>query len=446
MCLFGCNKSQKLQTTEPVESTAEAKIIETEAQAVGTEAKAVETEAKVVEAEGCAPSSKGAVAEVSAWVDANNALGLALLRAEPLQECAGTIVSPYSVQRALGMVLEGACGETAAQMRTALFLPDAENLSRLGSEVEATLLSRLGEDVTINIDNRLWVEKTFTLAEDYLARVRDSYRALPEAVDFINESEASRKRINDAVAKATNDRIKDILPNGSVSSLTRLVLTNAVFFKAPWEDPFNARFTRKGDFAAPHGTVQVDMMHQSEQFSLYTHEQFMSLVMPYVGRSYGLLVILPNRIEGKSELEALGDVEARLTPELLRAMIMEGTSARVDITLPKFKIEADLRLKDLLTALGMKLAFETEADFSRMAAERLLFISEVFHKAFIEVNEEGTEAAAATAVSMKGGGVGLMDPPPPIPFIVDRPFAFAIVHQPTGTVLFMGRVTDPTKT
>ncbi|MCL2326251.1 MAG: serpin family protein [Proteobacteria bacterium] len=423
MGVFGCNKAQKVQALDPVELVAEA-------------------EAEVAKAETCAIASEAVVAEVSAWVDANNALGLSLLRAAPLQVGAGAIVSPYSVQRAMGMVLEGACGETASQMRTALSLPDAGNLSRLGSEVEAALLGEFAPFVTVNIDNRLWVEKTFTLAEDYLARVRDYYRALPEAVDFRMAFEASRKIINDAVAQATNGKIQDILPSGSINSLTRLVLTNAVYFKAPWANAFDANLTKKGDFAAPHGAVQVDMMHLSKQLPLYVHEQFMALVMPYAGSPYGMLVILPNRVDGKSEVEALGAVEASLTPELLRTMITEARPAQVNLTLPKFRIEASLSLKEHLTGLGMKLAFDQEANFSRMAAGADLMVSDVLHKAFIDVNEEGTEAAAATAVPMMTRGM-LLPQGDPVDFIADRPFTFALVQGEKAVMLFVGRVVKP---
>lgn len=384
----------------------------------------------------CVQSASSATISAEQWADANNAFGMTLLAKMPAKT---TVVSPYSVERAVGMVYEGACGDTAAEMRKALALPDASNLSLAGAEIEKAMLGNIAEGTTLAIDNRVWLEKTYVLLEDYVGRVKTAYNAAPTALDFKGDPDGSRIKINDDVAASTKDRIQNLLPPGTVDNLTRLVLTNAVYFKAPWMNAFVPEKTVKADFMGVAGTTSVDMMHHIKNHRVYMDDAFVAFDMDFTGGNYAFMVVLPKVAEGTSGADALKNVEAMLTADKMRQVRNQMDEIKVDLAMPKFKIEAGTVLGPILRELGMNLAFGG-ADFRGISGEKDLFISEVIHKAFIEVTEEGAEAAAVTAVVMKIRMIHHEDEPMKIS--VDHPFFFSIVEKSSGTALFVGHVTD----
>ncbi len=426
MCLVGCSKKQ---TPENVETAvSENQTAENSDNANVPAPKAAPKE--------CVVSSDAAI-EMAAWSDANNNFGLNMLR--NMQE-GSAVVSPFSAQRALGMVYEGACGTTISEMRKALGLPDAKNLSEMGKDVEKAMAeSASDENVTVTIDNRIWVEKTSNLLPDYMERVSAAYDVKPRQLDFIGDTENARKTINADVAESTQGKIQDILPPGILSSLTRVVLTNAIYFKAPWFDSFSESATQKADFKTHDGVIQVDMMQHNKKHRVYLdNEAFIAVDLSFIG-GYSLFVILPKVADGVDVDEALNKVTATLTAEEIRKMREAMSSRMVKLKMPKFRIETSLSLRQMLNSLGMTTAFTHDADFSRMSDSDELMISEVLQKAYIDVNEKGAEAAAATAVVMR---TKAMLPPPsnPIEIVVDHPFLFFLMETDTNTALFMGRV------
>ena len=384
----------------------------------------------VVEKTAC-KAETGVAIEPTAWADANNEFGFAMLRNSEKS----TVISPYSVERALGMVLDGACGETAKQMRTALSLPEADNLSAAGAMIENDMLTD-ADKIAINIDNRVWLAQNYTLTADYASSTASHYRAAPQILDFVGDPDGSRETINADVAKSTNDRIKDILPPGSVSPATKVVLTNAIYFKAPWTDAFDPKATDKQDFKGFAGTTQVDMMHHEKPHMVYNNDALIAFDMSFQDTNYAFMVILPKEVTP----EALSAMESGLSAKSLREMRGKMEDVTVRLSMPKFRVEAGTRLKALMQRLGMDLAFTQDADFSAISGKSDIFIDDIYHKAFIEVAEEGAEAAAATAVVMKMRAMAPVERD--LAITVDHPFVYAIIEKMSGTALFIGRVTD----
>lgn len=388
------------------------------------------TRSAVVEKAVCKAETSVAI-DPLAWADANNDFGFAMLKNSEKS----TVVSPYSVERALGMVLDGACGETAEQMRTALSLPEANNLSAAGAMIENDMLSD-AEKIAINIDNRVWLAQNYTLTADYASSTASNYRVAPQTLDFVGNPDGSRETINADVAKSTSDRIQNILPAGSISPNTKVVLTNAIYFKAPWTDAFDPKATDKQDFKGFAGTTQIDMMHHAKKHMVYINDALTAFDMSFKNANYAFMVILPNEVTP----EALSAMEAGLSAKSLREMRGEMEEATVRLDMPKFRVEAGMQLKQLMKSLGMELAFTHAADFSAISGEPDIYIDDIYHKAFIEVAEEGAEAAAATAVVMKTRAMRPVARD--LTITVDHPFVYAIIEKKSGTALFIGRVTD----
>jgi serpin B len=352
-------------------------------------------------------------------------------------------LSPASITSALAMTWGGARGQTEVEMRTVLHLdgtPDAV-MTAWGS------LSRSLQDpsrpLKLRIANRLFGDKTVAFNADYIERTRAAFDAPLEPVDFKTAADPTRLHINAWVEKQTERRIRDLLPVGAVQALTRLILVNAIYFLADWAEPFDTSSTMPMPFATGSGPPkQTPTMHHGGTYRIAKADGVTVLEMPYQGGDTAMLVILPDRQDG------LEDAERALSAEKLEAWTNALTSKLVLVALPRFEVnpEGSLALGETLQALGMPTAFDREkADFTGMAnpadpRERIA-IDQVFHKAFVKVDEKGTEAAAATAVAMMGGGA----PPKMLEFRADHPFLFAIVDRRTGLVLFLGRVTDPTR-
>jgi serpin B len=351
--------------------------------------------------------------------------------------------SPYSISAALAMTYAGAAGETESQMESALYyslgqekLHSAFNaldqhLTALG-EIDAP--NDMGDPFQLNIANAIWGQKEFHFEDKFLDTLAENYGAGLRLLDFIREPEESRLVINDWISEKTKDRIQDLIPEGAINVDTRLVLSNAIYFKAAWLDPFDEIFTDAGMFTKLSGDkVPVTMMQGSDLgLPYYQGDGFQAFQMPYVGGEVSMLVILPD--EG-----SYLDFEESLTRETLDQIVEGMEYAPIWLAFPQFEFESELSLATILGEMGMPLAVSPAADFSVMTGDKDLFISDVFHKAFVKVDEQGTEAAAATAVVMKVTSA----PADPVEIIVDSPFLFLIREHQTGTVLFMGRVLSP---
>jgi serpin B len=347
-------------------------------------------------------------------------------------------LSPYSISTALAMTSAGARGETADQMAKVLCLPES------GDEVHAAYgalqgdLNAAGEKGTFElaVANRLWGQKGYGFLPDYLALVEKKYGAGLEQVDFAGATEAARQTINAWVEKQTRDKIKDLLKPGVLDAMTRLVLTNAIYFKGKWAEEFDKKATQEEDFfLTPEKKVAAPLMHQKAKFGYFEGDGLQALELPYQGGRLAMVVLLPKAKDG------LAALEASLSADKVAGWLGQLRRREVQVTLPRFKTTAEFSLKDMLVAMGMADAFGGKADFSGMNGKKDLFISAVVHKAFVDVNEEGTEAAAATGVAVAAKS----KPAPPPVFRADHPFLFLIRDQKTGAILFLGRILDPTK-
>ncbi len=346
--------------------------------------------------------------------------------------------SPHSIATALAMTWAGARGETAAQMAKTLRFP--ADLADIHA-AHAALATRLKDaqregKVALHVANALWPQKDYAFRKEYLQQLERNYSAPAKPVDYRQAAEAARAAINAWVEQQTRDRIKNLIPPGSLDALTRMVLVNAVWFKADWAHPFDAKRTEKAPFhVAPDRKTDVSMMRQTEHFRYAETAGAQVLELPYAGDKLSMLVILPETGQ------TLSEIEDGLDADTLRAWTRTLRRREVDVHLPKFAMTWGTRsLADALKALGMTDAFQHgAADFSGMDGSRELFVNDVLHKAFVEVDEKGTEAAAATGVV-----VGITSvPPPPAVFRADRPFLFLIRERQTGAILFMGRLTRP---
>lgn len=352
------------------------------------------------------------------------------------------VFSPSSISIALAMTYAGAAGTTASEMAAALhYTLPPERLHPAFDALDLALASRGegkraadGGPMRVNVVNSVWAERTHTFRSDYLDVLATSYGAGINLLDFVGASESARTTINGWVADKTEQRIKDLLPTGSVDGATRLVLVNAVYFNAAWLYPFDPINTYDGSFTLlDDSTVSVKRMGQHlASVPALKGEGFSAVALPYDDDRLSLLVLAPdagNFANFESTLDAakLDSIVAGLSPQ------------QVILNMPRFRVETGESLTDLLQSLGMNAAFSSDADFSGMDGTRSLSVSEVIHKAFIDVAEKGTEAAAATAVTMVGGAAPLG-----LNVFVNHPFLYVLRDQPTGAILFMGRVLDPT--
>ena len=369
-------------------------------------------------------------------------------------------VSPYSIQSALAMTFAGADGETRTEMAHVLHFPadgavpgsfsalqhSLEEMNAKTAELakESKKFGGPSEPITLTIANRLFAQKGYQFRQAFLALVKQNYGGAFEPLDFVTDASGATQHINKWVADQTRNRIRDLIPSGALNKLTRLVLANALYLKAPWADSFSEKATRPEPFHVRGITaVDVPTMNKEAHFGFAKREGFIAVSLPYVGNDLQFLVLLPNDVNG---LRAL---ESKLTESIL-AQCAKLETHDVDLHMPKFKFEpTTIALADKLQALGMKSAFDVprgSANFDGIAPRKpndYLYISNVFHKTFIAVDEKGTEAAAATAVVMMKATAMAGSKPKPIEVKVDRPFLYAIQHIPSGVCLFLGRVTDP---
>ncbi|MCW5552011.1 MAG: serpin family protein [Verrucomicrobiae bacterium] len=391
--------------------------------------------------------------------DAINALGIELLQTSG-PPGANALLSPYSIQSALAMTYAGAEGETRSQMQRALHYPEDDaavhrSFAALRMALEEVMRESAREvkrmqqygatndPIILTGANCLFGQTGYVFREPFLTLVRDDYGAPFEPLDFARNPAGATKHINDWVEDQTRQRIRDLIPEGALNDLTRLVLVNAIYLKAPWAEEFRASATKSQPFhLGANNLVNVPMMTAKRTLGFARRNGHVALNIPYRGGELHFLILLPDRVDGLADLEkaltarSLADC-ARLNPQ------------EVILHLPKFKLEPPvMALGRELQKLGMKSAFDQprgSANFDRIAPRRpddYLYISEVFHKTFLNLDEKGTEAAAATAVAMFAASA-VMEKPKPIEVRVDRPFLFAIQHRASGACLFLGHLRDP---
>jgi serine protease inhibitor len=383
-------------------------------------------------------------ADFARLVDGNTAFAFDLY--QTVRSSTGNLVySPYSVSLAFAMAYGGAHGETASQMASALHytLPE-EQFHPAFDALDLDLAQRPDQAAGVDqkdrfeltIANAIWGQQDWPFLPEYLDLLALNYGAGVRLVDFENAPESARRQINNWVSDQTKKRIKDIISPGMLDSSTRLVLANAIYFKATWQYEFDANDTSNRPFYLLNGDmVSVPMMSQEHQqtFSYAAGDGWQAIALPYKGGLTEMLVVVPD----SGNFEAF---ESTLTSERYNAIVAALEPQQVDLSMPKFKFETPLGLKDILIGMGMRDAFDPfQADFSGMDGQRLLYIGDALHKAFIAVDEKGTEAAAATIVIMMAGAM----PSHGIQLTIDHPFFFAIRDVPTGTILFMGQLVDP---
>src|SRR6476661_7946673 len=381
-------------------------------------------------------------------------------------------ISPYSIDSALAMTFAGADGETRSEMARVLHFPNGGDVPASFSALHNSLEQMSAktaelakeskkfpdvsgsEPITLNIANRLFAQKGYLFRETFLSLVKQNFGGAFEPLDFVADPAAATQRINKWVADQTRDRIRDLIPRGALDKTTRLVLANALYLKAPWASEFSQNatqpqlfFVRGVKFNSSVGSdhpVDVPMMRKTDKnFGYARREGFTVVSLPYAGNDLQFVVLLPDDIKG------LRGLESKLSGDVL-AGCAKLEKRDVDLHLPKFKLEPPtITLAKQFEALGMKTAFDQpkgSANFDKIAPrtpDDYLYISQIFHKTFIAVDEKGTEAAAATAVAMMAATGLRSPPPPPIEVKVDHPFVYAIQHVPSGVCLFLGRVTDP---
>jgi serpin B len=387
------------------------------------------------------PAAAPLPAEAAPLATASNAFGFDLwsrVRATP----GNLVISPASISTALAMTWGGAKGPTSAEMKKALRLDLDPDAAMIGWGKLATALQDRSRSLQLRIANRLFGEQSYQFEAAYLEKTRAAYGAPLEPLDFVKAPEPSRAHINKWVEDQTEQRIKDLLPPRSIVADTRLVLVNAIYFLADWQDQFEKQQTTQQPFTiAPGRTQPAMLMRRRGAYRMARADGVAVLELPYAGGDAAMLVVLPDRVDGLPAVEKALDA-ARLT-----AWTQALADQQVQVWLPRFVVDppAAMELAKPLKALGMARAFDrARADFTAIAnpprPEDRLYVGAVFHKAFVKVDEKGTEAAAATAVVMpRATGMA-----PPVPeFKADHPFLFFIVDKASGLVLFMGRVAEP---
>jgi serpin B len=357
------------------------------------------------------------------------------------REPGNLVVSPYSVGIALAMTRVGAVGETSKQMDTVLHAELAKDLNAGFHALDQALVKRpekfkfrdrmLDLGLEFATANRLWGQEEFIFERPFLDVLAKDYGAGMQIVDYKAAADGARRTINDWVAARTRDRIKEIIPPGMIDSQTRLVLTSAIYLRATWSQPFHAAVA--GTFHRADGSdVKARMMSQSKTLRYAAGDNYQAVRLSYAG---GLSMVLIVPSAGR-----LASFEHALDGKTLRRIVSGLRDTQVRLSMPKFSFRSQAQLKDVLSELGMPIAFTGRADFSRMTMQEPLEIVDVAHQAFITVDEKGTEAAAAIAM----WSLGMLAPLRPVELHIDRPFLFLIQDDETGAVLFMGRVSDPT--
>jgi serpin B len=378
-----------------------------------------------------------ATADRTVVTKGNNAFAVALY-SQLRQQNGNLFFSPESISTALAMAYAGAHGSTAAEMAKTLHftMPPDKLHPAMGALLRD--LNATHEGYQLSVANALWAQQGYTFLDAFLSLLKTDYGAGLNQVNFKGATEAARLTINQWVEQKTQDKIKDLLQPGALRSDTRLVLTNAIYFKGDWETLFDKAQTKDEDFhLSPAQAATAPLMHREGRFSYFDGGTFQILEIPYKSKELSMIVFLPKDAGGLSALEP------SITGSNLQQWLGKLASVpKVIVTMPKFKMTQQFELASTLSAMGMPQAFSGSGDFSGMTGHRDFAISEVIHKAYVDVNEEGTEAAAATAVTMRALAMRAPEGPPPV-FRADHPFVFMIRDNRSGSILFMGRMADP---
>lgn len=365
--------------------------------------------------------------------NSNNMFAFDFYKQVSASEKGNIFFSPFSLSASMGMVYAGSKNATENQISKVFHFPT--NNDKFHSQ-QGVILKRLStpDSVQLNIVNKLWAEKTYPFKKNYSKLMKKAYSASVEPMDFINNFEKSRLIINGNIYKSTNEKINDLLPSGSLNSLSRLVITNAIYFKGDWKIKFKKDRTNEANFyPTPQNPIKCMMMGVKSRFNYFEDSKIQAIELPYAGDKISMVIILPN------VNQSIDEAARNFTADSLEKILSGFTNQSITISIPKFKLSTGYQLKQTLSSMGMPLPFSDNADFLGMSSKKDLKISDVFHKAFIDVNEEGTEAAAASGVVIAMKSV-INDKF----FIANRPFMFLIRDKVSGTILFMGRITDPT--
>ena len=381
------------------------------------------------------PESKPNLSDIKNVVDANNQFALDYYSKLKTKNEGNIFFSPFSISSAFIMVYEGAKNETAEEIRSVFYFPEDSNLRRAEYTSIFNELSKRDKKYTISIANALWAQQDYQFSKDYFDNVEKYYGGKAANLDFVKESEKSRQTINSFIEEQTNNKIKDLIPSGFLNNMTRLVLTNAIYFKGIWQWEFDTSDTHNENFKiTSDNVVKVPMMNMNPQkasFNYINTGDAQILELPYKGGKISMLVILPTK--------DLASIESSLTAEKLNKYKSKMKETKLDsISLPKFEFDTKYFMNDTLSVLGMPTAFSENADFSGMTGKKDLYIGFVIHQAYVKVDEKGTEAVGATAVGTKYS-VSM----PGNVFRADHPFIFLIQEKDTGDILFFGRVVNP---
>jgi serine protease inhibitor len=387
--------------------------------------------------------------EVKSTVDGNTAFALDLY--QKLKERPGNLFfSPYSISTTLAMTYAGARGQTESEMAKVLhfnFAPTNPPVAFAALDARMNRIQRWGS-ITLTTANSLWSQQDYRFEDAFLNLIHNFYAADARQVNFKHSAQAAGE-INNWVERNTQGKIKDVVESGQFTDLTRLVLCNAIYFKGKWLHSFKVNDTVPATFRiTTNQTVTVPMMFQESEFKMTASDDFTVelLELPYAGNNLSMIILLPTSVPGRPDVEpySLSSLEQKLTVENLRAWLAKLDQAdphKTSVGLPRFTTIQSFDLAKELQFMGMTSAFDDRAaNFSGMDGTTNLFVSDVLHKAFVEVNEAGTKAAAATLIEMQTLGGSESDR-----FIVDHPFIFMIRENGSGTILFLGRIIDPTK-
>jgi serpin B len=377
--------------------------------------------------------------QLAALVNGNSAFAFNLYQQLTKTNTGNMFYSPYSISTALGMTYAGANGDTATQMAKALnFTLPQSQLHPAFNDLALQLASRgqgasgtNGKSFALNIANALWCEKTYNFLPDFLNTLGQNYGAGVNLLDFVNSPEPSRITINNWVSNETNDKINNLIPAGAITPQTRLVLTNAIYFDAAWQNPFSADKTKNGAFNLRDGsTVSVPMMNNEGSYGYTKGSGYQAVELPYSGNQVAMDIIMP-------DAGNFTKFESGMTADSISDIIGNLQNGSLSLTMPKFNFDSSFSLNDALSALGMPISFSDQADFSGMTGNKDLTIADVVHKAFVAVDEQGTEAAAATGVVMSATAMMQNS------LTINQPFIFVIRDMQTGSILFVGRVMNP---
>jgi len=343
-------------------------------------------------------------------------------------------LAPYSISSALAMTYTGAREDTRDEMAHTLGFPeDNKQLGEQYRDLDKHLHSLTDSGLVLNVANALWAQKEYGFTRDFIQTNREYFSAGLKEVDFRRRYRAIRDQINRWVEEKTNDKIQDMIGEGVLDRMTRLVLVNAIYFNGKWEYPFSGKRTQQDVFHTLAGRSQkVPFMNQSLRIPYHETALYKAVALPYAGKHISMVILLPKKAG------MMAEVEKNLDAGYYNTLLDSLNPREVDLSIPRFRIEEKYSLNEPLKAMGMRRAFGGKADFSGMTGKKDLYISDVVHQSFVEVDEEGTEAAAATGVVMRKTSVVRKKQ-----FKADHPFIFMIKDDQTGTILFLGRLGNP---